>query len=650
MAELLGIIAPLKKFMSNTKEEVTISIGGEKKVVLSLEEGRVYNIPDFQREIRWSCDNVAVLIEDIKSGPKFLGNIILTKHSEYNFSIIDGQQRITILTMILSCIRMLHEREIKVIAPCKLTIESFTKFSELMESCFAEQMYTEETFESDKLKQIHKYIELWKYISDLDEIKNKREAKKIIENLGACSFNVIINEADDVSEGIRYFIDVNLKGKQLDTEDIFKSYLFRNDSGKEIREQWYLLKTLVAEIESSKMEYTLLRLLEHYFLCDLYSDNGYKGMEFGTDFFLKKPYKEGNLIYRENTHLVELINNNQYMKISLKRLNNIIRLMLIIVNSESITLEIKEVFSCDKTNGGIDDVEIKVIHNISGKILKDTKLLPKALLIKYFIVLLYGNGGKNKETIRTIYGIYLFTVLFSVFENKKSSEVLISIIKANEAEWYKELVKQINGYFVIDRITDARLLTQYKFGQNEDEEDQRFRCKSLATIYNFFTNDKGVVHVRKGKMNDLYKFITDDNSFSVEHFIVSETKRRNILVQGNEYKIEDTIYKRYVNNFFNFIFIDKELNSQLGNNWLPQKLEMLKDKEVSCEYSKMIIVKLGRLGDEFQKRAGEDYKDKLDLFFAREYKELYIEYTKLVLDDIINRINCYRNAIERNSQ
>ena len=650
MAELLGIIAPLKKFMSNTKEEVTISIGGEKKVVLSLEEDRVYNIPDFQREIRWSCDNVAVLIEDIKSGPKFLGNIILTKHSEYNFSIIDGQQRITILTMILSCIRRLHEREIEVIAPCKLTIESFTKFSELIECCFAEQMYTEETFESDKLKQIHKYIELWKYISDLDEIKNKREAKKIIENLGTCSFNVIINEADDVSEGIRYFIDVNLKGKQLDTEDIFKSYLFRNDSSKEIRAQWYLLKTLVAEIESSKMEYTLLKLLEHYFLCDLYSDNRYKGMEFGTDFFLKKAYKEGNLIYRESTHLIELINNNQYMKKSMERLNIIIRLMLQIVNSESVTREIKEVFSCDNKNGGIDNVELKVIHNIIGKILKDTKILPKALLMKYFIVLLYGNGGKNKEIIRTIYGIYLFTVLFSVFENKKSSEVLISIIKANDAEWYKELVKQINGYFVIDRITDARLLTQYKFGQNEDEEDQRFRCKSLATIYNFFANDKGEVYVRKGKMNDLYKFITDDDRFSVEHFIVSENKRRNILVKGNEYTIEDTIYKRYVNNFFNFIFINRELNSQLGNNWLPQKLEMLKDKEVSCEYSKMIIVKLGKLGDEFQKRAGTDYKDKLDLFFAREYKELYIEYTKLVLNDIINRINCYRNAIERNSQ
>ena len=225
----------------------------------------------------------------------------------------------------------------------------------------------------------------------------------------------------------------------------------------------------------------------------------------------------------------------------------------------------------------------------------------------------------------------------------------MNIIKANEADWYKELVKQIEGYFALDRITDARLLAQYKFGRNEDEEDQRFRCKSLATVYNFFVNKNGKVNIRDGKMDDLYKFITDDNAFSIEHFIVSETKNKVIMVQSNQYIIAETVYKRYVNNFFNFIFIDKKLNSDLGNNWLPQKLDMLKDKEIPCEYSKMVIEKVDRLGNEFEQRAGRDYQDKLDLFFAREYKELYIEYTKSALNSIIDRINGYRKAIEAKS-
>jgi len=626
---------------------VYVTLDGEKKTVLALVKDRIYDIPDFQREIRWSSDNVALLVEDIKSGPKFLGNIILTKHIDNSFSIIDGQQRITVLTMILSCIKCLHEDEIEIINPCKLTIESFSSFSTILEQGFDESQYTEAVYESDKLKQISKYTGLWNYIMEMEEIKNKREAKKIIENLSACSFNIIINEADDVSEGIRYFIDVNLKGKQLDVEDIFKSYLFRNDSSEEIRKQWYLLKTVTAEIEHSKMDYSLLKLLEHYFLCDLYRDNKYRGMEFGTDFLLKKPYREDDVMHREGTHLIELINSNQYMRTSLEHLNHIAKVMLMIADSNSVTTKIEEIFKSEVDGERIDNVELKVIHNIISKILKDTKVLPKALLVKYFIILFYGEGIKNKETIRSIYGIYMFSVLFSVFENKKSADVLLNIIKADEEEWYSELVKQINGYFAIDRITDARLLAQYKFGQNEEEEDQRFRCKSLATIYNFFVNQNGKVIIRNGKMNDLYKFIIDDEAFSIEHFIISETKTKKIVVNDCEYVIEDTIYKRYVNNFFNFIFIDRDTNRELGNNWLPEKLQILKERNVLCEYSRMVIKNLANLGGEFEKRAGDDYKDKLDLFFAREYKDMYIEYTRVALDEIIKRINGYTQRINK---
>lgn len=60
----MGIITSIKKFMSNSNEKIYFPLNGEKKEALSLEKDRIYNIPDFQREIRWSCDNVAMLIED----------------------------------------------------------------------------------------------------------------------------------------------------------------------------------------------------------------------------------------------------------------------------------------------------------------------------------------------------------------------------------------------------------------------------------------------------------------------------------------------------------------------------------------------------------------------------------------------------------
>ena len=114
MSDLLGIIAPLKKFLSNTCETISVPLN------FSLNAGRIYFIPDFQREIRWENDNIALLIDDIESGPKYLGNVILTQHPDNRYSIIDGQQRITVLTMILSCIMKLHSQHIDIISPCKL--------------------------------------------------------------------------------------------------------------------------------------------------------------------------------------------------------------------------------------------------------------------------------------------------------------------------------------------------------------------------------------------------------------------------------------------------------------------------------------------------------------------------------------------------
>ena len=50
MSDLLGIIAPLRKFLSNSDESIRIANSTEE--ALKLKANRVYQIPDFQREIR----------------------------------------------------------------------------------------------------------------------------------------------------------------------------------------------------------------------------------------------------------------------------------------------------------------------------------------------------------------------------------------------------------------------------------------------------------------------------------------------------------------------------------------------------------------------------------------------------------------------
>lgn len=206
--------------------------------------------------------------------------------------------------------------------------------------------------------------------------------------------------------------------------------------------------------------------------------------------------------------------------------------------------------------------------------------------------------------------------------------------EGNKIAFYGSSNSSLNGYQ--KNYEKIRIARSWIPGEVESVEDEQ----------NDFVNQNGKVKIRKGKMNELYKFITDDSAYSIEHFIISETKSKKITVDGNDYTIDDAIYKRYVNNFFNFIFIEQQINTDLGNSWLPEKLEKLKNKNISCEYSFMVVDKAAKLGSEFEKRAGDDYKDKLDLFFAREFKDVYIEYTKDTLNGIIQRINGYMDAMD----
>ena len=154
MSDLLGIIAPIKKFLAKTEEKIYVPLSSSDKEVLSLSANRIYTIPDFQREIRWANENVAQLIDDIYSSPKYLGNVILTQHSNNLFSIIDGQQRITILTMIVLCIKKYYDSQIDVFSPCKLEIESFSEFSNILSKSFPKDLLDDNTIiQSDKLHQ-----------------------------------------------------------------------------------------------------------------------------------------------------------------------------------------------------------------------------------------------------------------------------------------------------------------------------------------------------------------------------------------------------------------------------------------------------------------------------------------------------------------
>lgn len=110
MAEIMGTVTSIKRYLSPEKIELKISPDMGAENTITLPQNRKYIIPDFQREIRWEENNLSILLSDLSSGPRFLGNIILTIERNGDCQIIDGQQRTTILLLIIAYIRSRYKK------------------------------------------------------------------------------------------------------------------------------------------------------------------------------------------------------------------------------------------------------------------------------------------------------------------------------------------------------------------------------------------------------------------------------------------------------------------------------------------------------------------------------------------------------------
>ena len=83
-------------------------------------DDHLFEIPFYQRPYAWTTDEVGELLEDLlfamKRGddvPYFLGSIVLVKADGADSKVIDGQQRLTTLTILLCTLRDLADGEVR---------------------------------------------------------------------------------------------------------------------------------------------------------------------------------------------------------------------------------------------------------------------------------------------------------------------------------------------------------------------------------------------------------------------------------------------------------------------------------------------------------------------------------------------------------
>lgn len=243
-------------------------------------------VPNYQREFKWGKSEAIELIEDLKfySGtPKeslFLGTIILSKSELDEHSIVDGQQRLTTISILLAACRehakrlnhkdlaskiqdfltAIDEASAKTLGPNIIVSESIKEpYNELVSGNW-NGSFTEKPQGKHVKRKINKIKPVFDYFTKTIESFNQDELTAFLRAIyNSYTITIVIT---DPMEAFNIFERTNGRGIDLEASDLLKNYFFsKNVSG--IEEKW-------AEIVSNS-DNTLLRMLKYYYV----SNNGY---------------------------------------------------------------------------------------------------------------------------------------------------------------------------------------------------------------------------------------------------------------------------------------------------------------------------------------------------------------------------------------
>jgi uncharacterized protein with ParB-like and HNH nuclease domain len=239
-----------------------------------LGNGKKYFVPVFQRDYSWKEDNWEDLWADIllvsnKETVHYMGAIVLQNKGNKKFTVIDGQQRLTTITILaLACIRAIknladrninkeeNEERVRILSskfigdkdPSSLTYFSKLKLNENNDSFFQSYVLTfREPATKRNLKDSNKLL-LRSYDFFREKVKNHFENNTNGEAIAKFLNDVIAEQlvfiqiiVENELQASTVFETLNSRGVGLTVTDLLKNHLFSLASEVDlvhIRSQW----------------------------------------------------------------------------------------------------------------------------------------------------------------------------------------------------------------------------------------------------------------------------------------------------------------------------------------------------------------------------------------------------------------------------
>ena len=289
----------------------------EQNLVKVFSDEYVFDIPPFQRPYAWTTEQAGVLLDDLMDAmdrdteaPYFLGSVVIIKNDgDVICQVVDGQQRLTTLTILLCVLRELFGDGDRARGLDVAIREAGNEFTGAKDRFRLRLRDRDRDFFED---HVQKMGSLAKFLT-LDSVNFSDSQKRIFENAKYLNQKLrsldddwqnrfarfviqqcylVVVAASDVESAYRIFSVMNDRGLDLSPTDILKANIIGKMSSHvrdEYTSQWENIeeelgrddfRDLFAHIRmiyrKDKLRVTLQREFEEHFLHDMSSEKATK--------------------------------------------------------------------------------------------------------------------------------------------------------------------------------------------------------------------------------------------------------------------------------------------------------------------------------------------------------------------------------------
>lgn len=602
MSETISGIIPIRILVENKSASMGYVdyVDDDSVQKWELSKDREYIIPGYQREIRWKPQNVQTLLDDILNDSKFLGNILLSTANKHEYEIMDGQQRITVIVMILHRLK----KYLSIVPLCALSNHTYPYFASELDLDFQIEQIADPTqratyINADVLNQREKLVELWKCVCEYIDGLSQDVRSSLMDNLLDSEINLLITKIHPHKKSSRklcvdYFIDINNKSESLDYIDILKAYAFReqfDDSTK----AWIEIQT--QEKAMVEFYYPKEVMFLHYILCCVNKSLDYKVKKISDELRLQAEVTLSNgKKYLKGTDIEVLITDSSFYQNMLDRLLGFQKFIDVVLKSK--THPDEAFLAYINPEGKSLDFDTKTnIFFIVNSIVRSSDVVPRLLLMKYYLDVLCVSSS-TKEDYKLIYDINFLATCFSAGNPNAKSRASYSTIVLKE-KWKEALRKSATGI-----KKQFRKKVQYgrevQYMGKATATSGEYLAKRVAAIAFSYARNGTELKLDEKKFNRFCGSV----ELNAEHFLVNQSNFAATKYRGQTIKYSyDSEIRGWISYLANYLIINEELNRQLGNSCIGDKIRIIDDYVKNHPDENIFIDPISRRNYELAKKA-----------------------------------------------